>query len=154
MVKRNKKLHMMTTGGRHDGLQISRYRISINMRQEELGVLMDVTQQTVSNWEQTPQLDDELFAEIAAKMGIDPEKLRIFNPPTGTYYHIQEVKESAVISEMKDSAVCNVNPLQELLRAKEEIQNLYERLLEAEKEKNAALQWTNQSLQALLEKIK
>ncbi len=166
MIKRNKKYHMvLAQGERNDGLRIAQYRISIGMSQEELADLRGVTQQTVSNWEQTLCIDDPLFSEIANDMGITPEKLRRFNPPMGTHYHIQEIKDSACFQSNNQTAVNNVNPLDELKKAQEENKALYERLVETEREKNTALlsviemqkeaiallKETNQQLQKLLD---
>ncbi|MCM4165978.1 MULTISPECIES: helix-turn-helix domain-containing protein [unclassified Arenibacter] len=120
----------------HIGRKIGRIRELRGMKQETLAIELGISQQAVSNIEQSETIDDEKLKEIASALGVSPEAIKNFS-------------EEAVFNIMNNtfqdnsSAVnyhCNFNPLDKLVESYEENKKLYERLLEAEKDKVSYLE--------------
>jgi transcriptional regulator with XRE-family HTH domain len=120
----------------HIGRKISRIRELRGMKQEALAQALGVSQQTISNIENSEQVEEKTLVKVAEALGVNAEAIKNFS-------------EDAVIniinntfSDFKDhsSAInyncdLNFNPLDKLLESHEENKKLYERLLAAEKEK-------------------
>jgi transcriptional regulator with XRE-family HTH domain len=120
----------------HIGRKIARIRELKGIKQEALAIDLGVSQQTVSNIEKSEKIEDEVLEKIAKSLGVSSET-------------IQNFSEEAVINyfnTFNDSSInqgqnyhCTFNPLDKLLELVEENRKLYERLLQAEKEKNELL---------------
>ncbi|GAA4461872.1 hypothetical protein GCM10023093_07390 [Nemorincola caseinilytica] len=110
----------------HIGRKIVRIRELRGMKQDTLALKLGVSQQTVSRIEQSEEIDDARLAEIASALEVTVEAIRNFN-------------EDAVINHMNnihnnhDSSVNAVIYYQ--LSPVDRITELYERLLENEREK-------------------
>lgn len=122
---------------KHIGRNISRIRELKNMKQEALAFAIGVSQQTISNIEGSESVDDEKLKAIAEALGIPAEVIRNFSEEAvfniiGNTYHNDA-------SSIKNNN-CTFNPLDKLLEAFEENKKLYERLVQAEKEKVAFLE--------------
>ena len=95
---------------------------------EELGI----SQQAISNIENSQKVDDAKLEEIAKALGVTKEGIENFSEEAilniiGNTYHVDN--SSAV------NYGCTFNPLDKLMDAYEENRKLYERLLQAEKDK-------------------
>ncbi len=126
----------MSTTATHIGRKISRIRELRNMKQEALAVAMGVSQQTISHMEQSEMIEESKLIEVAKALGVTPEAIKSFSEEAvfniiGNTYHDQS-------SSLNYN--CSFNPLDKLINAYEENKKLYERLLEAEKEKVAYLE--------------
>lgn len=117
------------TKPKHIGRNISRIRELKGIKQEVLANAIGVSQQSVSNIEGSETVDEEKLQVIAEVLGVTPEAIKNFS-------------EEAVINYFNTfndsqgnfgSSNCTFNPLDKVVE-------LYERLLEAEKEKNAYLE--------------
>lgn len=128
---------MSTVKPKHIGRNISRIRELRDMKQEALAYAIGVSQQTVSSIEGSENVDDEKLKAIAQALGVTPEVIKnfsedaVFNIIGNTYND-----DSSSIKNYN----CTFNPLDKLLEAFEENKKLYERLVEAEKEKVALLE--------------
>ena len=128
---------MSTIKPKHIGRNISRIRELRDMKQEALAYAIGVSQQTVSSIEGSENVDDEKLKAIAQALGVTPEVIKnfsedaVFNIIGNTYND-----DSSSIKNYN----CTFNPLDKLLEAFEENKKLYERLVEAEKEKVALLE--------------
>jgi len=122
---------------RHIGRNISRIRELRDMKQEALAQAIGVSQQTISTIEGSESIDDEKLKSIAEALGVTPEVIKnfsedaVFNIIGNTY---NDNASSAI------NLGCTFNPFDKLLEAFEENKKLYERLVEAEKEKVAFLE--------------
>ncbi|PBI92479.1 Helix-turn-helix domain protein [Flavobacterium sp. ACN2] len=122
---------------RHIGRNISRIRELRDMKQEALAIALGVSQQSVSNLEGSESVDDEKLARIAEALGVSTEAIKnfsedaVFNIIGNTYND-----DSSSIKNYN----CTFNPLDKLLEVIEKNEKLYERLVEAEKEKVALLE--------------
>jgi transcriptional regulator with XRE-family HTH domain len=121
-----------TTKPKHIGRNISRIRELRGMKQEALAIAMGVSQQSVSNIEGSETVDEEKLKAIAVVLGVTAEGIKNFSEEAvlniiGNTYHVDN--SSAV------NYGCTFNPLDKLVEAYEENKKLYERLVQAEKEK-------------------
>jgi len=118
---------------KHIGRNISRLRELRGMKQEALAFAMGVSQQTISNMENSESLDDTKLAEVAKVLEVSVEAIKGFSEEGVINYF-------NTFNDTKDSNVnfgnnCTFNPLDEMMRLVEENRKLYERLLESEREK-------------------
>ena len=125
--------------GGHIGRKISKIRELRGMKQEALAMAIGVSQQTVSNIENSETVEETLLQKVADALDVSVEGIKNFS-------------EEAVIniinntfSDFKDqsSAInygCTFNPIDKLVALFEEKGKLYERLLQAEKDKVAYLE--------------
>jgi transcriptional regulator with XRE-family HTH domain len=121
---------------RHIGRNISRIRELKNMKQEALAFAIGVSQQTISNIEGSESVDEEKLNAIAEALGIPAEVIRNFS---------EEAVFNIIGNTYQDNASsvnhgCTFNPLDKLLEAFDKNEKLYERLVQAEKEKVALLE--------------
>ena len=106
------------------------------MKQEALAAELGMSQQSVSHLEQSESIEDEKLEQVAKALGVSKEAIKNFNEEAvfniiGNSYHDQS-------SSLNYN--CTFNPLEKLIQAYDENKRLYERLLEAEKEKVSILQ--------------
>lgn len=120
------------TKNNHIGRKIGRIRELRGMKQETLAEELGISQQAVSNIENSEKVDDVKLNEIAKALGVTKEGIENFSEEAvlniiGNTYHVDN--SSAV------NYGCTFNPLDKLIEAYEENKKLYERLLQAEKDK-------------------
>lgn len=115
---------MSTATKNHIGRKISRIRELRGMKQEALATALGISQQAVSNIENSETVEDKKLQEIATALGVTAEA-------------IQNFTEEAIfnnINNFHDNSIQNnFNPI-------EKVVELYERLLQAEKDKVAYLE--------------
>ncbi|WP_316636106.1 helix-turn-helix transcriptional regulator [uncultured Flavobacterium sp.] len=110
----------------HIGRKISRIRELRDMKQEALAQALGISQQTVSAIENSEIIDDEKLQAIAEILGVTVEGIKNFSEEAvlniiGNTYHDSNVVNGNAYS-------CNFNPLDKMVE-------LFERLVQAEKEK-------------------
>jgi transcriptional regulator with XRE-family HTH domain len=122
---------------RHIGRNISRIRELRDMKQEALAIAIGTTQQSISIIEGSESVDDEKLKAIAEALGVPVEVIKNFSEEAvfniiGNTYHNDS-------SSIKNNN-CTFNPLDKLLEAFDKNEKLYERLVQAEKEKVTLLE--------------
>ncbi|WP_284651644.1 helix-turn-helix domain-containing protein [Flavobacterium terrisoli] len=129
-----------TTKPKHIGRNISRIRELRGMKQEALAIAIGVTQQTISNLEGSETVDEERLNLIAKELGVSVEAIKNYSDEA-VFNNIQNNYEGAVINSGPSiNNNCTFNPLDKLIESYEENKQLYERLLQAEKDKVAYLE--------------
>ncbi|MDN3675146.1 helix-turn-helix transcriptional regulator [Flavobacterium branchiarum] len=126
------------TKPRHIGRNISRIRELKGMKQEALAQAIGISQQSISNIEGSESVDDEKLKAIAEALGIPAEVIKNFSEEA-----VFNIIGNTIDIDNNSSAInsnCTFNPLDKLLESFEENKKLYERLVEAEKEKVALLE--------------
>ena len=111
------------------GQKVERIRTFRGFKQEYLASKLGVSQQTVSKIEQQEEIEEDLLKQIAEALGVTPEVIKDFDDDKITY-HINNVYDVHDF-EIKDNGnfiAQQVNPI-------EKIAELYERLLQSEREK-------------------
>lgn len=127
----------------HHGRNVKRFRETMGYKQEGLASELgeDWNQRKVSLLEQKEEIEDQLLEQIAKALKVPMDAIKNFdeemaiNIVSNTF---QDFKGNAVASAMNYQ--CNFNPLDKLMEVVEENKALYERLLQAEKEKVELLQ--------------
>lgn len=119
------------TKTKHIGRNISRIREMRGMKQEVLAVAIGVSQQSVSNIEGSEIVDEEKLKAIAEALGVSVDAIKNYSDETvfniiGNTYHDNS-------SSLNYN--CTFNPLEKLIESYEENKKLYERLVQAEKDK-------------------
>ena len=130
----------METKQKHLGRNISRLRELRGMKQEALAIAIGVTQQTISNMENSATVDEEKLADIAKALDVTVEVIKNFSDEMIISYINNFSDNSVNQGPMGSHNICNFNPLDKLIEVVEENRKLYERLLESEKEKVALLE--------------
>lgn len=128
---------MNTTKPNHIGRKISRIRELRNMKQEALAQAMGTNQQAISILENSEVVEDEKLVEVAKALGVTVEAIKNFS---------EEAVFNIINNTFQDSSsnnnnyLCTINPLDKIISLFEEKEKLYERLLQAEKDKVAYLE--------------
>ncbi|WP_264529330.1 helix-turn-helix transcriptional regulator [Flavobacterium sp. N502540] len=119
------------TKSKHIGRNISRIRELKGMKQEALAIAIGVSQQSVSNLEASETIEAAKLAEIAKVLGVTVEAIENFSEENVINY-FNTFHESVTGSFITNNS-CNFNPLDKVVE-------LYERLVQAEKDKNEYLE--------------
>jgi len=122
-----------TSKPRHIGRNICRIRELRDMKQEALAFAMGVSQQTISHMENSETVDEEKLQEVAKALGVTPDAIKNFS---------EEAVLNIISNTFNDSSMLNAvnlqptfNPIDKVVSLFEEKEKLYERLLQAEKDK-------------------
>ena len=127
-----------TAKPKHIGRNISRIREFRGMKQEALAFAIGVTQQTVSNIEGSETIEDDKLDAIAEVLGVSAEAIKnysdeaVFNIIGNTVNN----HDNAALFQYHPT----FNPIDKLIESYEENKKLYERLVQAEKDKNEYLE--------------
>jgi transcriptional regulator with XRE-family HTH domain len=113
------------TKPKHIGRNISRIRELRGMKQEALAAAIGVSQQSVSNIEGSEIVDESILEKISKVLNVSSEGIRQFSEETVFNIINNTFTDS---SSNNNNYLCSINPLDKILE-------LYERLLQAEKEK-------------------
>ena len=120
----------------HIGRKISKIRELKGMKQETLASELGISQQAVSKIEQSADVDGEALEKIAKILGLSSEAIKafteeaIFNIISNTFHNTSSDNSTLIASSLNYQPTFNTV---------EKIVELYERLLQAEKEKNELL---------------
>ncbi|MBS7255518.1 helix-turn-helix domain-containing protein [Flavobacterium branchiicola] len=113
----------------HIGRKISRIRELRDMKQEALAQALGTNQQTVSALENSETIDDAKLEEVAKALGVTVEAIKNFSEEAVINYfnNYYDTKDS-VFNNHCNHIDCTFNPLDKVVE-------LYERLVQVEKEK-------------------
>lgn len=127
---------MYRVNRKHLGYNVKRLREILGVKQEDLAERLHLTQQSVSKLENKEDLDNETLEKIANAMNIPAEAIKNFTDE-GTVNFI-----SNTFSDNSSAAYNNftINPIEKIVQLYDEKMELYERMLQSEKEKVALLE--------------
>lgn len=124
------------TKSNHIGRKISRIRELRDMKQEALAQAMGTNQQAISALENSENISDEKLVEVAKALGVSVEALKNFSDEAAINFFNNFYDNSGSHgTNFGTNNTCNFNPLDKLVEAYEENKKLYERLVQAEKDK-------------------
>lgn len=129
----------MSTATNHIGRKISRIRELRDMKQEALAQALGTNQQAISAMENSETIDEAKLIEVAKALGVTPEAIKNFSEEAAINY-FNTFNEAVSSSNFGGHNNCTFNPLDKLMEVVEENKKLYERLLQAEKDKLAYLE--------------
>lgn len=118
------------TKPKHIGRNISRIRELRGMKQEALALAIGVSQQTISNIEGSENVEESMLEKLSSLLNVTPEGIKNFSEETVFNIINNTFKDN---SSNNNNYLCTINPLDKILE-------LYERLLEAEKQKVSYLE--------------
>lgn len=116
------------TKPKHIGRNISRIRELRGMKQEALAIAIGVSQQSVSNIEGSEIVDEEKLNAIAEVLGVSAEAIKNYSDET-----VLNVINNTFTSH--DSSTINAINIQPNFNPLDKVVELYERLVQAEKDK-------------------
>ncbi|MCV2483660.1 helix-turn-helix domain-containing protein [Flavobacterium sp. SH_e] len=123
-----------TAKPKHIGRNISRIRELKGMKQEALAMAIGLSQQTVSNIESSETIDNEKLTEIAKALGVTIEAIENFSEESVfNFFNNFYDNSSSQGNSFNQGMYATFNPLDKVVE-------LYERLVQAEKEKVAYLE--------------
>lgn len=129
----------------HHGRNIKRFREMFGLKQEALAIELgdDWSQKKVSRLEENEVVDDAILEQVAKVLKIPKEAIKNFSEEAAVNYFntFNDSSASGTSSAyFSPNSTFYINPVEEYNRLLEENKKLYERLLEAEKEKVALLE--------------
>ena len=120
----------------HIGRKISRIRELRGIKQEALAAELGVSQESVSRMEQSEVIEEDILDRVAKVLGVPAEAIKNFS---------EEAMVNIIANTFTHSTLNGVNyfptfnPIDKIVELYDEKVALLERLLQAEKEKNALL---------------
>tara|TARA_R110002020_G_C16186225_1_gene765198 strand:- start:595 stop:969 length:375 start_codon:yes stop_codon:yes gene_type:complete len=112
---------------KHRGKKVAKCRNFRGIKQDSLAHQLNISQTEMSRIENQETIDDQLFAQIAQALGVSAEFLDNFDE-NSALYHISNNIDNTTITENSNGISQIFNPLDKVIE-------LYERLLESEREK-------------------
>lgn len=126
------------TKKKHHGYNVKRLREILGVKQEDLAERMELSQQTISKFENKDTLENDVLDKIAKALNIPVEAIKNYD---------DEAAINIVSNTYQDEAVsyavhykCTFNPIEKVVSLYDEKVELLERMLKAEKEKVALLE--------------
>ena len=112
----------------HHGRNIKRLRDILGVKQEQIAFELNLTQQAVSKLEQKEQIDDDTLVKVANVLHVPIEALKNFSEESA-FNFVANTFNSHDTSIGGLAYQCTFNPIDKIVE-------LYERMLEMEREKN------------------
>ncbi|BDU25281.1 helix-turn-helix transcriptional regulator [Flavobacterium sp. GSB-24] len=116
-----------TSKPKHIGRNISRIRELKGMKQEALAQAIGTNQQAISGIEGSETIDETKLTKIAEALGVTVEAIESFSEEN-VFNYFNTFNDSVSNSNFGHNNICNFNPLDKVIE-------LYERLVQAEKDK-------------------
>ena len=112
------------TNRRHIGRNIQRIRVYLGIKQEALAADLGVSQNIISKIEKEPEIEEGLLNQLASALGISAEVIKDFDVEKAIYNNIRD----NTFEQGSTSIAQQFNPVDKIIE-------LYERLLQSEREK-------------------
>lgn len=127
------------SNGSSTGRNVQKIRMFLGIKQETLAAGLGISGSEVSKIENQDEIEEELLSRIAGVLGVSSEMIRDFDVEKAIYnINTQHNYQDATISDgattYGGSGTQHINPL-------EKIVELYERLLQSEREKIELLKY-------------
>jgi len=122
-----------TVKPKHIGRNISRIRELKGMKQDALAIAIGVSQQTISNIEANETVEESKLIEIAKVLEVSVEAIKNFSEENVINYFNNIYDHGVFNTGTNSHNYCTFNPLDKVVE-------LYERLVQAEKDKNEYLE--------------
>lgn len=111
----------------HHGRNIKRLRDILGVKQETIAFELNLTQQAVSKLEQKEQIDDDTLVKVAKVLKVPVEAIKNFDDEAAISFVANTFNASTNIGN-SNNYNCTFNPIDKIVE-------LYERMLEMEREK-------------------
>ncbi|TPG39945.1 helix-turn-helix domain-containing protein [Flavobacterium pectinovorum] len=114
----------------HIGRKISRIRELRDMKQEALAQALGTNQQAISAMENSETIDEEKLIEVAKVLGVSVEAIKNFSEEA-----VLNIINNTFTNTSHDNSTINSINIQPNFNPLDKIVELYERLVQSEKEK-------------------
>ncbi len=121
----------MNTTMPHQGRAVKRIREILGIKQDALAIDLGLTQQAVSLMEQKEVLDAPMLQKVAEILKVPKEAIESFDEEAA----VNVISNTYSFQDFKDNAVASGFSFQPSFNPVDKVVELYERLLQAEKEK-------------------
>jgi len=122
---------MNTPGKNHIGRNINRLRELKGIKQDALAQAIGVSQQTISNIENSETVEESKLELIARELGMSIDAIKNFSEENVVnYFNTIYDNQNSHFHIASTNNNCTFNPLDKLVEAYEENKKLYERLIE------------------------
>ncbi|HHV85151.1 MAG TPA: helix-turn-helix transcriptional regulator [Petrimonas sp.] len=121
---------MKKSNGSCTGRNVQRIRMFLGIKQETLAAGLGISGSEVSKIEKQDEIEEGLLLQIAEVLGISPEVIRDFDVERAIY-NINSYKDATIA----EGATATVYAALQQINPIEKIVELYERLLQSEREK-------------------
>ena len=123
----------------HEGRNVKRFREMLGIKQEALAVALgdDWNQKKISLLEAKDKIEAGILDEVAKALKVPVEAIQNFDEENALNVISNTFHEAAFIGS---HGTFNINPIEKWMEDMEENKKLYERLLQAEREKVALLE--------------
>jgi transcriptional regulator with XRE-family HTH domain len=115
----------MSETSTHIGRKISRLRELRGMKQEAMAAELGISQQAVSKMEQSGEIEEEILNKVGEILGLPAEAIKNFSDEAVFNIISNHFSDN---SSNNNNYICTINPLEKIIE-------LYERLLQSEREK-------------------
>jgi len=124
----------------HHGRNVKRLREMLGIKQETLAEGLGLSQQTVSRFESQEELEDDILNKIACILHIKAESIKNFDEDAAIniIHNTFNSNDNSIINAINHN--CTFNPIDKVIQLYDEKIALYERLLQAEQERNSLLE--------------
>lgn len=112
----------------HEGKNVKRLREILGIKQDALALDLGLSQQAISQLEQRESIDKELLEKVAKALRVSPEAIKNFNEEAAINIIATTFNSHDNSSSINYQPTFNFNPIDKIIE-------LYERLLQSEKEK-------------------
>ena len=123
----------MTETKPHHGRNIKRFREWFDIKQETLASELNWSQQKVSLLEQKEEIEDSVLEEVAKILKVPVDAIKKLDEQSAVTFISSTFHDNASI--VNTNCTVNIDTTKKWLEALEENKKLYERLLQAEKDK-------------------
>ena len=111
---------------RHVGRNLQKIRVYLGVKQEALAADLGLSQHTISKIERQEEIEPEILSKIANALGVSAEVIKDFDVEKAIY-NINNIRDNT-FEQGATSIAQQFNPLDKIVE-------LYERLLQSEREK-------------------
>lgn len=127
---------------KHLGYNVKRLREILGVKQEDLAERLYLTQQSVSKLENKEDLDNEILERIANAMNIPSAAIKNFSDEGAVHIISNTFSDNVSVNDYTGSINNSSinNPIERIVQLYDEKVELYERMLESEKEKVTLLE--------------
>jgi transcriptional regulator with XRE-family HTH domain len=125
----------------HQGRNVKRFREMLGLKQDALALALgdEWNQKRVSVLEGKETIESEILSEVARALKVPEDAIKNFDEEKAIYNIQNNYEGSHNEGAQSNNSTFNFNPIDKLVELYDENKKLYERLLQAEKEKNDAL---------------
>ena len=130
----------MTEKTIHEGRNIKRFREMLGIKQDTLADALgdDWNQKKISLLEAKEQIEPALLEEVAKVLKVPAEAIKNFDEEVAVNIISNTFEHGSIGYQRNEN--CSFNPIDKLVEVFEENKKLYERLLQAEREKVELMQ--------------